>query len=134
METAIATHISKPKLLVDVFIMIVSIFLLIEGIWGTVSPVVFGVFSTNLLHAIIHIVLGGVGLFLSLRANSVGFSIILGVLLLIVGLLYFVQRLQTDLVELLNINTNVAVFNIVVGLLCLAVAIPSQLKPRVQRM
>jgi hypothetical protein len=36
--------------------------LLFEGIWGEFSDVVFGVLTTNRIHATIHILLGIVGI------------------------------------------------------------------------
>ena len=50
-----------------IFAVIIGVFLLIEGIWGEFSDVVFGVLTTNRIHATIHILLGIVGIYTGLR-------------------------------------------------------------------
>ncbi|MBA3467650.1 MAG: hypothetical protein H0T21_09580, partial [Gemmatimonadaceae bacterium] len=44
------------------FATILGAFLVIEGVWGMFSPVVFGILPTNTLRASIHLVLGLLGL------------------------------------------------------------------------
>ena len=97
-------------------------FLLVEGIWGLMSPVVFGVLTTNIVHAIIHIFLGVLGLFAAPMKFSRGYLFGVGSLLLAVGILRFVPGTSELLVTLLNVNIAVAYFNIVVGLASLFVA------------
>lgn len=105
------------------FARILGIFLLIEGIWGLFSPVVFGVFTTNMLHAVIHIVLGITGIVLSRRAGARGYLIGVGGLLATVGVLYFVPGVTGLIISLLNVNFAVACFNIVVGLASIVMAL-----------
>lgn len=104
------------------FATLVGAFLLVEGIWGMFSPVVFGVLTTNVLHASIHIVLGLIGIWTGMKGGSRGFLTFLGVLLLAVGVLRFVPVAGELLASLLNVNTAVALFNIVVGIVSLVVA------------
>jgi len=104
------------------FATLVGAFLLVEGIWGMFSPVVFGVLTTNVLHASIHIVLGLIGIWTGMKGGSRGFLTFLGVLLLAVGVLRFVPVAGELLASLLNVNTSVALFNIVVGIVSLVVA------------
>jgi len=101
----------------------VGAFLLIEGIWGLFSPVVFGVFTTNLIHACIHIVLGIIGLMVGVKGRARGFLLFLGVLLLAVGILWFVPGINQLIVTILNVNQAVAILNIVVGGLALLIAL-----------
>ncbi|MEO5903736.1 MAG: hypothetical protein ABIQ55_06990, partial [Gemmatimonadaceae bacterium] len=77
----------NEKGLSSTFAMVIGAFLLVEGIWGMFSPVVFGVLSTNWLHAGIHIVLGLVGIWTGMKGGSRGFLTFLGVLLVAVGVL-----------------------------------------------
>ena len=93
-----------------------GIFLLIEGGWGLFSPITFGVFSTNPLHAIIHLFLGTAGIFYGLRNRARNFSFFIGALLLIVGAFYFVPVIGTFITKILNLNQAVSIFNIVVGI------------------
>lgn len=104
------------------FAIVIGVFLLIEGIWGMFSPVVFGVLTTNMLHAAIHIVLGLVGVWTGMQGGSRRFLTFLGVLLVAVGVLRFVPVASDLLVSLLNVNVAVACFNIVVGAVSLIVA------------
>lgn len=89
--------------------------MLIEGIFGLTSSIVFGVLTTHVTHAIIHIVLGLIGIATGWRRQARGFCIFLGILLLAVGLLRFVPGASDLIVSLLNVNIAVAWLNIVVG-------------------
>ena len=103
------------------FAIVIGAFLLIEGILGLGSDVVFGVLTTNTTHAWIHIVLGLVGLGVGISGKARHYCLFLGVLLLAVGVLRFVPGIGGMLVNLLNVNYAVAVFNIVVGIVALVV-------------
>ncbi len=105
----------------NTFAVVIGAFLLIEGIWGLFSDVVFGVFSTNVVHASIHIVLGISGIVLGMKQNAGAYCTLLGVLLIIVGLLYFVLGTDSFMVRLLNVNKPVAIFNCFIGVLSLSV-------------
>ncbi len=107
----------------DIFAIVIGAFLLLEGIWGLTSPVVFGVLTTNLTHAIIHIVLGLIGIAAGLRQQARGFCIFLGTLLLAVGLLRFVPGASDLIVSILNVNVAVAWLNIIVGGLALLLSL-----------
>lgn len=108
-----------------IFAIIIGAFLLIEGIWGETSDVVFGVLTTNRIHATIHILLGIVGIYTGLKGGSRGFLIFLGILLAAVGALWFVPGVNELIVSILNVNQTVAVFNIIVGIASLIIAFAS---------
>lgn len=108
------------------FALVVGAFLLVEGIWGLSSPVVFGVLTTNLLHAVIHIVLGVIGLWTGLRTGARRFCLFLGVLLVVVGALWFVPGVGSIITSLLNVNAAVAYLNLGVGALALVLALVPQ--------
>jgi Domain of unknown function (DUF4383) len=104
------------------FALIIGLLLLVEGIWGFYSPVVFGVLTTNRLHATIHVLLGGAGVFSVVRRRPRGFLIFLGVLLVAVGGLWFVPAIGDLLFQWLKVNRAVACVNLVVGLVSLVMA------------
>ncbi len=104
------------------FAILVGAFLLIEGIWGLSSPVVFGVLTTNLLHAVIHIALGLIGIWVGLRTGARKFCLFLGVLLVVVGGLWFVPVAGPIITSLLNVNAAVAYLNLGVGAVALVLA------------
>ena len=110
------------------FALVVGAFLLAEGVWGLFSPVVFGILSTNLLHAIIHIALGATGIWTGLKGGSRGFCLFLGILLLAVGALWFVPDVGDLIRKLLNVNFAVACLNFGVGAVALMLAL-SQRRP-----
>jgi hypothetical protein len=105
------------------FAMLLGVFLLIEGCWGLFSPIVFGVLSTNKVHAVIHIVLGIVGLVAGRSSAARGYLIGVGGLLLVVGVLRFVPGASDIVVSVLNVNYAVAYFNIAVGVISLAIGL-----------
>lgn len=109
----------------SIFAIIIGIFLLIEGIWGEFSDVVFGVLSTNRTHATIHIVLGIVGIYTGLKTGSRKFCVFLGILLFSVGVLRFVPGIGELIVSILNVNPAVAYFNITAGIASLIAALSS---------
>jgi hypothetical protein len=103
------------------FAMLLGVFLIIEGCWGLFSPIVFGVLSTNTLHAVIHIALGIVGILTGRSGASRNYLLGVGALLLVVGILRFVPGASDLVVSLLNVNFAVAYFNIAVGLISLLI-------------
>ena len=109
-----------------VFALLVGVFLLVSGLWGLSSPVVFGVLTTNLLHAVIHIALGVIGIWVGLRTGARRFCLFLGVLLVAVGALWFVPGVGPLITSLLNVNAAVAYLNLGVGALALVLALVPQ--------
>lgn len=101
--------------------MLLGAFLIIEGIWGLFSPVVFGVLSTNTLHAMIHIVLGIAGVLAGRGGFVRNYLLGVGGLLVVVGILRFIPGASDLVVSLLNVNVAVAYFNIAVGLISLLI-------------
>ena len=104
------------------FAMLVGAFLLVEGVWGLSSPIVFGVLTTNTLHAVIHITLGVIGVWVGLRTGARKFCLFLGVLLVAVGALWFLPVAGSIITSLLNVNAAVAYLNLGVGAVALALA------------
>lgn len=113
---------SQPRTATSIFAIAIGLFLVIEGFLGLKSDVVFGVLTTNFTHAIIHIVLGLVGLYLGWIGRARPYCIFVGVLLLAVGLPRFVPSASDLIVHILNVNIAVAWVNIVVGFLALLVS------------
>jgi uncharacterized membrane protein len=101
---------------------ILGVFLLIEGVWGMFSPVVFGVLTTNVAHAVIHILLGIAGIVMGRGDMARGYLMSVGGLLLLVGILFFVPIASEIILSILNVNVAVAWVNIIVGVICIAVA------------
>lgn len=104
------------------FILLLGAFLLVEGIWGLQSTLVFNVLTTNTNHAIIHCALGLVSLGVGITKKAFGFTVFVGLLLATVSILYFVPATSGIVVSLFNVNDYVAYLNIIIGSLGLIVA------------
>lgn len=104
------------------FAVVVSAFLIVEGIWELFSRVVFAVFTSNPVHGVIHILLGVVGILASAKGHAAAFLTFLGGLLLVVGVLWFIPATRDLPENLLNVNRAVALFNVILGGVALLVA------------
>lgn len=111
------------------FALVVGIFLIVEGLWGMTSDVVFGVLTTNRLHATIHILLGVLGIYTAMTRGARAWCTSVGILIVVVGILRFVPGVNGIIISLLNVNEAVAIFNIVAGIAALAVARMSPVSP-----
>ena len=106
------------------FAVTLGILFLIEGIWGLFDPMVFGFFSTNRLHAVIHLVLGVIGVACGRAGRVDRYLFLVGLLLFAVGALWFLPGANEFIVRVLNVNRPVASLNIVVGVVALFLARP----------
>lgn len=114
--------IMKSGSLINQYILLLSIFLLAQGVWGLFSETVFALLTTNLNLAIIHISLGITGIILSIRHRAYQFSIFLGIVLLVAGILYLVPATTSIMAGLLNLNNMGAVVNVLDGSFALLAA------------
>ncbi|MEO6873443.1 MAG: DUF4383 domain-containing protein [Opitutaceae bacterium] len=102
--------------------LLICLFFVAEGVWGIFRPVVFGILTTNRLHAIVHIVLGLAGLLAWLKDAVKGYFGFLGSLLIVVSVLWFIPGTRNTPIDVLNVNGAVAIVNFVIGLICVAIA------------
>jgi len=102
--------------------LLISVFLLIEGIWGLFSPVIYWVLTLNRTHAIIHIVLGVGGLIARQKGKIRSFFGFLGSLLIVGAGLWFVPATRELPRGLLDVNRAVATLNFILGVVALVVA------------
>ena len=114
------------KSLASGFAFLLGIVLILQGIWELVSPVVLFIFTGNMLHGIIHLVLGLLGICAAVQNRARGFCLFLGLLLLVVSGLWFLPATHGLVVRLLNINTAVTILNLTVAFLSLLVATVSR--------
>jgi hypothetical protein len=97
----------------------VSLFLLGEGAWGLVHPPAYGILPTNTLRAAIHLVFGVLGL-LILRTGQVrGYLKIVGTIVALVGVGYFLPVIGDIIRSMLAVDRNGALINIAVGVIAL---------------
>lgn len=92
-----------------------ALFLLVEGAWGLAHPPAYGFLPTNPLRAAIHLVFGILG-FVILRTGQVrGYLKIVGSIVLLVGVGYFLPVLGDVVRSLLAVDKNGALINIAIG-------------------
>ena len=114
----------KPTLS-KVLTLLLPLFLLSEGVWGLFSPVVFGVFTTDRVHASIHLVLGVVGLVARQRGALKSYYGFLGSLLVVVAMIWLVPATRAIPTDLLHVNGAGAALNLVLGVVALVIAFTS---------
>lgn len=106
----------------NIFSIAIGAFLLLVGIWGIYSDVIFNVWTTSITYAIIQIMFGVMGIILGLKKHAKGYCIFLGFLLIAVGVLRFVPAAVPYVIDAFNINEPAAYLNIVLGVLSLIAA------------
>ncbi len=126
---------TKPFTTADMFAFLVGILFLVQGIWNLIDPPFLGIFTSNILHAVIHVALGITGIWTALRSGAYTFLIFLGILLLTVGILFFIETAGELIEELFRVNRPVALLNIGLGVLSLLVVMfggkpPQKVSPR----
>lgn len=114
----------------NLFSIIIGIFFIIQGAWGLIDPPPFEVFTTNATHAVIHIVLGIIGVWTGAKKGAYIFCIFLSLVFSVLGLLYFIEYTGDILVTLFNMNFAVAVLNLVIALLALMFALADGRRPK----
>lgn len=110
--------------------LIISAFLLIEGIWGLFSPVVYWILTTNRAHAIIHIILGVAALVARWKGAIKSYFGFLGSLLVVGAVLWFVPAWRPIPRDLLNVNWAVATLNFIIGIASLVIAFTENARRR----
>ena len=114
----------KPAIqIASIYTMLLGLFFLIEGIWGLFSATVFGALTTNTIHAAIHIILGITGIWVGAAERPRRFCIFTGALLLVVGIVRFIPGPDQIVVDLLRVNYIVAIVNMIIGILCMVMAV-----------
>ncbi|HYG52605.1 MAG TPA: DUF4383 domain-containing protein [Flavobacteriales bacterium] len=102
---------------------LLALFLTIESLVEFASgPIIFGNLTTNVNHALIHLVLGVLGIGMVTAGRPGPYAAFVGFLLLIVGVLYFFPGPAAFLWQTLNMNDNVALLNLVIGVVSLFVS------------
>jgi hypothetical protein len=97
--------------------------LLVEGVWGLSHSVIFHVLTTNHVHSLIHLLLGTAGIWVATTKHASGFATFLGLGLLALGGLWFLEEPRELLVRWLNLNQAGASLTIAVGVVSLLVGI-----------
>ncbi len=106
----------RPATLATLFI---SVFLLVEGVWGLLHPPAYGLLPTNVLRASIHLLFGIAGLVILRTGQVRGYLKIVGTIVLLVGVGYFIPVIGDIVRSLLAVDKNGALINIAIGAISL---------------
>lgn len=103
------------------FAMVVGVVLLLLGLLGFVmSSPLLGLFGVNMPQNILHLLGGVLGLYFGYKGMGKNFNLGLGVVSLVVGLAGL--AVPALLLSLLNINFEITVLHVLLGLVCIAVS------------
>ena len=97
------------------FTYLLGAFLLTSGIWGFVSPLAFGVLSSNAGRATIETLLGLIGLRLAFTRVTYEFLMLCGALLLAIGAAALMPGVSGFVLSLLAVSRPVGVVYLVAG-------------------
>ncbi len=97
---------------------LIGLFLLIEGIWGCFSPIVFGGLSLNHTQAVLHLALG-VGAVIASGIRPATYLAFVGLALLFIGVLWALPDSRDSIEHALAVNRPGAILDVTLGVLCL---------------
>lgn len=106
------------------FALILGIVLTLVGIVGFVSNPLVGegaFFGTNPFQNVLHLIAGVIGIWVGTKGEGPGYNMSLGWIALVLGVIYFIPGVQELLVSLLNINTEITILHLVIGVVTLGV-------------
>ncbi|MBS3093867.1 DUF4383 domain-containing protein [Candidatus Pacearchaeota archaeon] len=106
------------------FALLLGIALVLIGILGFVdNPLVGdgGFFGTNTIQNILHIIAGLIGVWVGIKGMGPGYNMTLGWIGVVLGVLGFVPVVDDLLLTYLNINTEISVLHVVLGVITLVV-------------
>ena len=107
-----------------IFALVLGVVLLLVGILGFIgNPLVgdAGYFTTNTTQDILHIIAGLIGIWVGTMGSGPGFNISLGWIALVLGAIGFIPGAKELLLQYLNINTNITILHVVIGIVTLGV-------------
>jgi len=108
-----------------VFALILGIVLLLVGLAGFIPGglglVDGGYFGTNNIQDVLHIIAGLIGIWIGLKGEGPGYNMSIGWIGVVLGILGFIPTVDALLLTYLNINTNISVLHLVIGIVALGV-------------
>lgn len=106
------------------FALILGVVLLLVGILGFINnPLVgdSGLFGTNTMQDILHLIAGAFGVYVGTKGMGPGFNMTIGWIGIVLGVLGFIGPIADLFASLLNINTAITVLHLAIGVVCLLV-------------
>ncbi|MGV8142463.1 MAG: DUF4383 domain-containing protein [Candidatus Pacearchaeota archaeon] len=106
------------------FALILGVVLLLVGILGFIdNPLVgdSGLFGTNTMQDVLHLIAGAFGIYVGTKGMGPGFNMTIGWIGIVLGVLGFIGPIADLFASLLNINTAITVLHLAIGVVCLLV-------------
>lgn len=106
------------------FALVLGIVLALVGILGFfTNPIVgdAGYFGTNMYQDILHLIAGAFGIYVGTKGAGRGYNASIGWIGIVLGILGFIPVVDELLLNLLNINTQITVLHLVIGVVSIGV-------------
>lgn len=106
------------------FALILGIVLALVGILGFFNNQLVGdtgFFGTNAFQDVLHIIAGLFGIWVGTKGEGPGYNMTLGWIGIVLAVLGFIPTVKELLLNLLNINTNITILHLVIGIVALLV-------------
>src|SRR3989338_11343596 len=89
--------------------LVLGIVLGIVGLWGFFSSSILGLFGVNALQSVLHLVAAGFGIYSGTKGEVHQYTMVIGWIALVLGVLGFFPGISSLLMSLLNINSATSV-------------------------
>lgn len=99
--------------------LVLGIVLGIVGIWGFFSSSVLGIFGVNALQSVLHVIAGAFGIYSGTKGEGHQYTMVIGWIAVVLGVLGFLPVTGDLLLSLLNINTATSVLHLGIGVVSL---------------
>ena|SRR3989338_4111110 len=105
------------------YAMVIGVVLVLLGLLGFVmQPLILGIFGVNMAQNLLHLVGGGLILWLAMKGSAKATNMWTGIIALVVGILWFIPGAGTLLASIFGINASISYLHVAVGVVSLGVA------------
>ena len=104
------------------YAMVIGAVLVLVGLIGFVNAPILGLFGVNAAQNVLHLVGGGLGLWLATKGSGKSFNMWLGIIAVVVAVLGFVPGAKDLLLSLFNITAAITVLHAAIAAATLGVA------------
>ena len=101
------------------YALILGIVLGIVGLWGFFSSSILGLFGVNALQSVLHLIAGGFGIYAGTKGEGHQYTMVIGWIAIILGVLGFIPGASGLLLSLFNVNSATSVLHLAIGVVSL---------------